>query len=273
MDSLAGFFAHFTLSARVFYSGTLCGVSGDHASEFAGHLHILRSGSLQVIPIKGRARTIDQPSVIFYPRPLRHRFRTSPDDGADLVCALIEFGSGLLNPLVKALPDVLVVPLGSMPALEPAVDLLFEEAFADRPGRQAAVDRLTEYFVVLLLRAAMNARLMRAGVLNGLADARISRAMEAMHQRPEHTWTLEELAEAAGMSRARLSVNFRKIVGITPFEYLAEWRIGIAQTMLKQGEPLKTVAPAVGYASSAALNRAFLKLVGITPTAWLLRAR
>lgn len=273
MDPLAGFFSNFTLSARVFYSGTLCGVSGDHASELAGHLHILRSGSLQVIPLKGRARTIDQPSVIFYPRPLRHRFRTSPGAGADLVCALIEFGSGMLNPLVKALPDILVVPLGSLPALEPAVNLLFEEAFADRPGRQVAVDRLTEYFVVLLLRAAMNARLMRAGVLNGLGDARISRVMEAIHQRPEHSWTLDELAEAAGMSRARLAINFRKIVGITPFEYLTDWRIGIAQTMLKHGEPLKTVAPAVGYASSAALNRAFLKLVGVTPTVWLLRVR
>jgi AraC-like DNA-binding protein len=97
--------------------------------------------------------------------------------------------------------------------------------------------------------------------------------MEAMHQRTEHTWTLDELAEAAGMSRARLAVNFRKIVGSTPFEYLADWRIGIAQTMLKQGEPLKTVAPAVGYASPAALNRAFLKLVGVTPTVWLSRRR
>src|SRR5579862_3367666 len=158
IDHLAGFFTHFTLSARVFYWGTLCGVSGDHPSESAGHLHILRGGTMQVIPHQGRARAIREPSVIFYPRPLRHRFRTSPEHGADLVCALIEFAGGVLNPLVKALPDVLVVPLKSVPALEPAVHLLFDEAFAERPGRQAAVDRLTEYFVVLLLREAMHSR-------------------------------------------------------------------------------------------------------------------
>jgi AraC-like DNA-binding protein len=93
--------------------------------------------------------------------------------------------------------------------------------------------------------------------------------MDTMHKRPEHEWTLEELAAAARMSRARLAVNFRATVGMTPFQYLTEWRIGIAQSKLKRGEPLKIVAPAVGYASPAALNRAFLRLVGVTPTAWL----
>jgi len=95
-------------------------VSGDHPSESAGHLHILRSGTLRLIPRKGRARNIREPSVIFYPRPLRHRFRTSPDDGADLVCALIEFGSGVLNRLIKALPDVLIVPSNQFPRFSPS---------------------------------------------------------------------------------------------------------------------------------------------------------
>jgi AraC-like DNA-binding protein len=103
----------------------------------------------------------------------------------------------------------------------------------------------------------------------GLADPRLANAIAAIHERPEHPWSLEELAAAAGMSRARFAVHFREIVGVTPFDYLADWRIGMAQTLLKRGKPLKIVAPSVGYASSTALTRVFTQRVGVSPTQWL----
>jgi AraC-like DNA-binding protein len=269
MDALSPFFAHFALSARVFYSGRLCGVSGDHATETAGHLHVLRRGILNVERPEGRAITVSEPSVLFYPRPCRHRFLTDEASGAEIVCASIEFGAGMLNPLVRALPDVLIVLLESVRELAPTVELLFTEAFGEHPGRQTAVDRLTEYFLVLLLRAAIKARLIEAGLLMGLADPRLANAIAAMHERPEHPWSLETLAERAGMSRARFAVHFRQVVGVTPFDYLADWRIGIAQTLLKRGRPLKIVAPSVGYASPAALTRAFRQRVGASPREWM----
>jgi AraC-like DNA-binding protein len=269
-DQLSPFFAHFTLSARVFYSGRLCGISGDHADD-VGHLHVLRSGKLKVIHPDGRRLAIKEPSVIFYPLPGRHRFQTDEKDGAELVCASVEFGAGMLNPLVRALPEMLIVPLKSTFELGPTVELLFTEAFGQQVGRQAAVDRLAEYFLVLLLRVAMKNQLVKGGVLMGLADPRLSKAVAAMHGRPEHPWTLEELATVAGMSRARFAVNFREVVGVTPFDYLADWRVGVAQDLLRSGKALKIVAPSVGYSSSAALTRVFSERVGISPTEWLAR--
>ncbi len=268
-DSLEPFLAHFSLSARVFYSGRLCGVSSDHESETAGHLHVLRAGRLRVERTPGKPLIIAEPSALFYPRPCRHRFRASERDGAEIVCASIEFGAATRNPLLCTLPELVVVPLRSMPELGPAVELLFAEAFGRQPGRQAAVDRLSEYFLVLLLRTAIQQQLIRGGIISGLADARLARATAAIHNRPEHAWTLDDLAHEARMSRARFAVHFRKIVGVTPFEYLADWRIGVAQALLKRGEPLKVVAPAVGYGSSAALTRVFAQRTGITPTVWL----
>ncbi len=212
---------------------------------------------------------IDRPSVLFYPRRCRHRLQADEANGAEIVCASIAFGAGMLNPLVHALPEVLIVPLKSTGELAPTVELLFAEAFARRPGRQTAVDRLTEYLLVLLLRAAMEARLVEGGVLMGLADRRLAQAINAIHERPEHAWTLEELAHAAGMSRARFAVHFRETVGITPFDYLADWRVGVAQALLKRGKPLKIVAPSVGYSSPAALARAFRQRAGVSPAEWL----
>jgi AraC-like DNA-binding protein len=127
--------------------------------------------------------------------------------------------------------------------------LLFTEAFAENPGRQAALDHLTEYALVLLLRAAKN-HLIQGGILMGLADPRLAKAIDAIHQQPAHPWSLESLAQQAGMSRARFAVHFRKTVGLTPFDYLADWRIGVAETLLHKGGSLKIIAPTVGYTSS-----------------------
>lgn len=271
MDVLSSAFAQFTLSATVFFSGRLCGYSSGHETDTAGHLHVLRGGKIRIVGRGARSRTLSRPTVLFSPRPFRHRFEAEGTEGAELVCATVEFGAGMLNPIVRAIPDLLIVELNSMPALGPAIELLFDEAFFDHPGRQAAVDRLAEYVILLLLRNAATGKLISKGTLVGLADPRIAKVIRAIHQGPEMAWTLETLAELAGMSRARFAVRFRDVVGSTPFDYLAEWRIASAQSLLRKGRPLKVVAPEVGYSGTAALSRAFLHHTGETPTAWLTR--
>ena len=174
-----------------------------------------------------------------------------------------------VNPLITSLPEPLVLPLDALPELAPTLQLLFTEAFAESPGRQAALDRLFEYLFVLLIRSAMNARLIDSGILIGLSDSRLSKAIEAMHQHPGTSWSLEQLAQFAGMSRARFAVHFRQVVGMTPFDYLTSWRLGVAQTMLRKGNSLKLIAAAVGYANATALTRVFTQRLGMSPSAWL----
>jgi AraC-like DNA-binding protein len=266
MDRLAPFFSHFTLSVQVFFSGHICGTSPDHATSRAGHLHVLRNGVLKILNKSGSPIVIREPTALLYPRPGEHTFQT---EGADIVCAFVEYGAGMLNPMVSALPAYLAVPLAAVPELAPTVELLFSEAFDRRDGRQVAIDRLAEYFLLLLLRSAINSQLIQGGILTALSDKHLSRAVAGIHQEPGKAWTLEELAHIAGMSRARFAAHFLATMGQTPFEYLAAWRIGVAQSLLKKGEPLKMVAPSVGYASSGALSRSFSLHVGMPPMAWL----
>src|SRR3984893_1161085 len=268
MDRLAPFFERFSLSARVFYSGRLCGSSDNHETEEAGHLHVLRQGKLKIIHPKKRPVILDQPRVIFYPRPSLHRFQARESDGVEILCAQIWLGAGIANPLVLSLPEFIVLPLNLIPELGPTVQMLFAEAFADHPGRQTAVDRLAEYFLVLLLRAAMNERLIEGGVLSGLGDPRLAKAIAAMHAEPEQSWSLEQLAHLAGMSRARFAAHFRNVVGVTPFDYLTDWRIGIAQTLLRKGEPLKPIEAPPGYPHANTATRIFTQRTGVSPSEW-----
>jgi AraC-like DNA-binding protein len=66
-------------------------------------------------------------------------------------------------------------------------------------------------------------------------------------------------------------VHFREVVGATPFDYLTDWRIGVAQALFRKSEPTKIVAPAVGYSGSTALSRVFSNRVGLSPMEWLAR--
>jgi len=268
MDRLTPFFERFSLSARMFYSGQLCGVS-PNLDEQAGYLHVLRKGTLTVTHPNARKLVLDTPSILFFPRPHQHRVHGSEEEGAELVCATVKFGVGMLNPLIASFPEPFVVPLNALPELAPALELLFSEATSEFPGRQPALDRLFEYILVLLIRSVVNARLVESGVLLGLADERLGKAIESMHRHPETRWSLEQLAQQAGMSRARFATHFREVVGMTPFDYLTNWRLGITQTMLRKGSSLKLIASAVGYANATALTRVFTQRLGMSPSEWL----
>ncbi|HEX3968228.1 MAG TPA: AraC family transcriptional regulator [Edaphobacter sp.] len=268
MDRLAPFFERFSLSARMFYSGRQCGLS-PNLDEPTGYLHVLRRGTLTVIRPNARPLLLDTPSILFFPSPQQHRVHGPETEGADLICATVQFGVGMLNPLTASLPKPFVVPLNALPELAPALELLFSEANSQSSGRQTALDRLFEYILVLLIRSALNEHLLDSGALLGLADERLGQAMEGMHKHPEVPWSLEELARLAGMSRARFAARFRHVVGVTPFEYLTDWRLGVAQTMLRKGKSLKIIAAAVGYANATALTRVFTRRLGMSPSGWL----
>ena len=274
MDKLSALFSRFSPTARVFYSGNLCSAADYFESSSVGHLHLLRGGQLTISSgAAGSPATdllrIDQPSVLFYPRPYSHRLLPNEVEGANLLCATVDLGIEMRNPLAMALPDVLVVPLHELTAIASTLDLLFAEAFADCCGRQAALDRLIEYFLILLLRHVIDSNMLDKGILAALNDVRLSRSITAMHEHPEQTWTLESLAVEAGMSRARFAVHFRETIGATPLEYLTDWRMCVAQTLLRRGKSIKAIALSVGYQSPAALRRVFTKKFGMSPGLWL----
>jgi AraC-like DNA-binding protein len=203
---------------------------------------------------------------------MQHRLQ-SDGEGAELICAHIDFGGSVLQPLLQSLPNVMHIPLSTSKRLGRGVELLFEESFEDSPGRQPALDRLAEYVLILLLRDAVGRELVQSGTLRGLGDERLSKALMAIHQHPEQPWDLDRLANIAGMSRARFAAHFREVVGTTPVAYLTAWRMAIVRTMLRRGEPLKSIAPAVGYESSTALSRIFTQSTGMSPTEWIAHSR
>jgi AraC-like DNA-binding protein len=104
------------------------------------------------------------------------------------------------------------------------------------------------------------------GWLFALADRQMSRAIACMHDDPGHPWTLEKLAERAGMSRSIFALRFKETVGATPMEYLTRWRMLLAGDRLKNSEDsISTIASSLGYESDSAFGKAFRRIMGCSP--------
>ncbi|WP_211464131.1 cupin domain-containing protein, partial [Collimonas silvisoli] len=156
LDRLSSLLERFQVSARLFHTGALCGVSTFDAQPGRGFFHVLRKGDMVVTHQQGAgvARRIEasEPTLFFYPQPLAHQFHNAPQNGSDFTCASVHFEGGASHPLVRALPPLIVLPLARVPGLSGVLDLLFQEADQVRCGHRLMADRLFEVLVLQLLR-------------------------------------------------------------------------------------------------------------------------
>lgn len=263
-----------SLSASVFFSGSLCGRSdfagGDaQGNRQTGHLHLLRRGSLSLQTAGGAIKRIDRPSLILFAGAQGHRLETEEQVSAELVCAHLSFAGPEAELLLRGLPTLLVIPLDSLTGLGPVLERLFDEAFTPAFGQSVAVDLIVELLLVMLLRHCIAEGLTESGLLAGLADPRLARVLAAMHDRPTAELNIEELAAIAGMSRSSFAAAFKQRIGTSPGDYLTTLRLALAKQALLQGRPLKAVAPLAGYKSATALARAFQRQFGCGPRDWL----
>ena len=97
----------------------------------------------------------------------------------------------------------------------------------------------------------------------------VGQTLALLHADPGHPWTLAELARRVASSRSKLGERFTNLVGQPPMQYLTQWRMQVAATLLVQSSAkVASIGTAVGYDSEAAFSRAFKKSTGFAPGAW-----
>ena len=176
------------------------------------------------------------------------------------------FGTDDAALLVSLLP-ALVVVRGDR-RLTTLVELLSDEARADRPGRDVVLARLLEVLLIEAFRATTGPTA-APGLLRGLADERLAVALRRMHREPTRSWTIAQLAKEAALSRSTFFDRFLREVGVAPMEYLLGWRMAIAKDLLRgDGVSVGEVAQRVGYSSSSTFSVAFARHVGASPTTY-----
>lgn len=213
-------------------------------------------------------------------------------DPARFICGFLHLDQQF-DPLLTSLPDVLCVRSRDTGLMletlsgsgqsnlriehqreahwwRASVDYLTNETAAPDPGHHAVLARLTEALFVQVLRwqlryAAEN----YGGWLAGLHDPQIGRVLALIHASPERAWTVDELSRTAAMSRAALAKRFVELVGQSPIQYLAGWRMHLARNLLSESTlGLAEIGGRIGYDSETAFSRAFRRVVGTPPATW-----
>ena len=190
-----------------------------------------------------------------------------------LVCGYLACDARLAQLLLAGLPPLVRVNVrgsNAGPWLEASVRYALAEARSPRPGGAGVLAKLAEVLFIEVLRLYMNEQSTgRTGWLAGVGDRVVGAALNALHKRPAHAWTLEELAREAGTSRSVLAERFQQLVGSSPMQYLTQWRMLLAASLLcRSNAPLARIAEDVGYQTDTAFSRAFRREYGAPPAAW-----
>ena len=105
-----------------------------------------------------------------------------------------------------------------------------------------------------------------AGPQHGLAHHTLCRVLDVIHGRLGEKVTLQDIADAASMSRFHFARLFRRSTGRSPMEYLLHVRLERAKALLRRGGmPISDIAVAIGFADQSHFTRHFRRAIGTTP--------
>lgn len=188
--------------------------------------------------------------------------------GACLFGAIFTFRPDFANFLTDALPAALHIGNSEDRAvLRIYLDRMMALLRRPQPGSVLVTAHLAETMLIEVLRLHLTTDAGGGvGWLSALSDDQLNRAVTAMHEQPGQRWTVQQLAERAGMSRSAFALRFKEKVGVSVMEYLIRWRMLLAaDRLVASTDPVGTIGAWLGYESESAFVFAFRREMGCTP--------
>ena len=93
----------------------------------------------------------------------------------------------------------------------------------------------------------------------------VAKARARIEEDPSSPITLFDLATLSGVSRYQIVRSFAHELGTTPYAYVIQCRVRLAQKLLANGETLAGAAQRAGFADQSHMTRAFGRQLGISP--------
>lgn len=210
-------------------------------------------------------------------------------DGTALICGNFSHNNPLFDRLLSQLPTAIILRHSNTQSSNAAsqlhksrhedtkhigvtecrgstvvlMQLLLDEAWAVGEAQSALLNRLADCLLYLLLRDHLPTQ---TGAFAAMSHPKLSAAMSFMHSSYHQKLTVDTIAAQSFMSRSAFARQFKEVVGESPLEYLTQWRMSKAYTLLaEEGASTLAAAIEVGYASEAAFSKAFKRVTGFGP--------
>jgi AraC-like DNA-binding protein len=260
-------------------------------------IHVIQEGSID-IAVEGRSKLrLSAGDIAVLPHPAKYTLTDAADrasetatqlevDASGVQSTVLRHGSGAIaartisatfrfdnkggvSPLLRLLPNIIHIARDadqSALVIRDIAQFLVVEVTQQEPGATLMISRVIDILIIRCIRTWAKSLGPRQGWIGALADARVSRAVAALHHDPARNWSVEALASVAGMSRSRFAERFMATVGEPPLRYLHRWRLATASDLLRRSNlAVAEIARSVGYESEAAFSRAFKTMFGTTP--------
>lgn len=282
MNALNQLLSSLKVEANVHHNGQYC---GDFAVDTSGTrrmtFHVVSKGRC-FFELDGQTTELTKGDAVFMPCDAQHCITNLLNSSAEvnqanslpmsqefekastgLVCGNFAHRNPVFEKLVKQMPELIIVRASDSGSTRQIIDLILEESSASDEHTSVLLNRLSDCLFYLLVRNNLD---VENGVFAAFAHPNLSKAMELIHQNNDQRLTLDEMANAAAMSRSAFSSLFKDVVDQTPMEYLTQWRMTQAYRWLADdGISTFDAATRCGYESEASFSKAFKRVMGVGP--------
>jgi len=176
-------------------------------------------------------------------------------------------------PRVDVEPDRIFVrdgPIVTAAGVTAGIDMALGLIEADHGAGVAR--RVARWLVMFVQRPGGQSQFSERLMLPPVADPPLRRAIDAVVADPGADHQVPALARHAALSERHLSRLFATSLATTPARFVERVRVEAARERLEgSGVPVEAVARAAGFGSAETMRRAFLRVLGITPSEY--RAR
>jgi AraC-like DNA-binding protein len=266
IDLLSRVLAQIQLTGERVYSLTVPKNGNLQLPAEVGCICIVGSGAIRIEAKDAAPVSVGPGDLLMLPRGATGGYIATSREPTSVIVCRFSFDPSSLSNMINALPPCIFISKEEGAAwLEGFVHFLVTEIEESDPGSFLMISRLIELGVIRSLRTWIRQG-RGSGWLGGSADARIARVLNALHNQPTHSWSIEAMADIAGMSRSNFCKRFTSLVGRSPLNYRNDCRLSLARDLLlKPDARVGEVAEQVGYESDAAFSRAFKSYFGYSP--------
>ena len=132
------------------------------------------------------------------------------------------------------------------------------------PGEKLEYSNTGYNLLALLVDGSSRDRTVR-----GRDTETVRSAVQFIEQRYSYAISVEDVADYVGVSRSTLFRVFTRQMGLSPKEYLDNYRIDKARFLLRHSElTIGAIAVSVGYDNGLYFSKAFKKITGRTPSSY-----